>query len=494
MHNTQRNYIIKQESGELWNFFYSNKNGILYKKFQDNRYSLSKLAVKDGTDNFTVMLTEDNKIALLYQDIYGNIVLSILHNNNWSSETLMKRKSGSMYSIFFDAVIIKDSIHIIYCIPDESTRKYALIHQTSHLGERLNQPIVVDILNSLYKTPFNLYANDNELFLIYKNLTDNWTLCYKSFSFESNKWSDINIIDNSKNTFKELSFTSNNKSTLLVYIKSEEKDNIFMYFLGNKLAKGPKLIYKSDKLDDCSVFIVYEQTWISWISENKISSGFSIDECKNFNFIENNTELKIPVKKTQFVSNDKELKLHLNLYDLFVDDSSDLNIHTVSELYPNILNNNAKLPILDKSPANNSITPMLQNMNVTMNEYYSKILVYEKKIADYEEEVKKLNSQLSKYTNSYEMLKRNNSEISFKYSKTLSENKRISSLLVEVQEQLISKQQRISSLEKQLISLQEVCLKLQKENIEIKESIEEMKSELQKIKEPFMKRFFGANQ
>lgn len=98
--DSQNNYIVKQSSGIIWNFSYSSKNGILYRTYNNNIWSLNKSAAKDGTENFSVILTNDDKVILLYQDIYGNIIMSTYIKDIWLPEIFMKRKKETYFSIF----------------------------------------------------------------------------------------------------------------------------------------------------------------------------------------------------------------------------------------------------------------------------------------------------------------------------------------------------------------------------------------------------------
>lgn len=473
MFNSEKSYIIKQDSKDLWNIYYIKGKGILYRKFENSEYSLSKIVAKEGTNNFTSLISNDDMLIILYEDISGNIILSKLINDNWISETLMKRKSGNLYSIFFDALIIENSLHILYCIPDESSKKYLLIHQTSHFGKKLNPPVLVDVINSLYGKPFDIYSNHNELFLIYKNLNEHWSLCYKHYSKSNNKWDETTIIDSSKNPFKKLSFVEDSINKNIVYIKSEDEEILILSIIDKIPTNFLKIICKSNKIDDCSIFVLDRSIWINWIANNKISSVFSTDNGENFNLVDDNIELKLPVKKTKFISSNKDLNFHLKINDLFIEEGKSLKIYTVPELYCNILYN-TKLSIDDKT---------FKNTNISISEYNSKILYYEKYFFECEEKLKKLNDLISKYTNSYDILKKKNAEISSKYSDLFCDNKNLSNILLETKQLLLSKQIRITILEEKLVSIQEMILKIQSENEKL------ALLQLKEAKTPFIKRF-----
>lgn len=508
--DSQNNYIVKQSSGIIWNFFYSSKNGILYRTYNNNVWSLNKSAAKDGTENFSVILTNEDKVILLYQDIYGNIIMSNYIKDSWFPEIFMKRKKETYFSIFFDAVILNDDIHIVYCIPDENSGKYALIHQTSIIGEKLHQPIAIDILNSAYNIPFYLYTNSSNTLLFYQNFKNTWELGYRKYLKEHTAWSNFTVIDRSRYPFKDISFVSHDNLNYLSYIKKDDKEYLSFYSFNEHSIRLPMYLCKDDKIKSCCIFTSDEQIWINFTINNECSSIFSCDNGENWAQFSSSKSFKTLPVKAKFLYNKKQdTKLSIN--EFLIEDISNLKIFTISQVYTDIFEVN---PLLSNENKSYKMVPS-EHQDIQVSEYYSKFLAYQKQQAEYEEKINKMSSMISQYASSLEKAKKSSNELSYKYYKLLDENKKISSSLSAVQEELIKSHERINDLEKKLIGNEETILSLQKENTELKDEkdiwtakcddymkeiknlqdenaeINTLKSQIEKSKEPFIKRFFG---
>lgn len=518
----QNNHIVKQSSGTVWNFFYSSKSGILFRIYKDTVWSLSKNAAKDGTENFSVVLTQADKIILIYQDIYGNIILSNYTQDNWIPEILMKRKKGTYCSIFFDAVVLNNDIHIVYCIPDENSGKYALIHQTSPIGEKLHQPVVIDVLSSTYNIPFYLYINSENVILFYQDFKNTWEFGCRQYMKDHKSWSSFTVIDHSKYPFKDISFTYHDKLNYIAYIKKDDKDHLSFYSFKDYSMQVPYSLCKDDKIENCCIFTFDEQIWINWITHDACSSSFSCDNGKNWSHVFDNRNLKIPPVKAKFLYS-KEQNMKLSVNEFLIEDINTLKIFTISELYPHIFNKSMQTDISCVSEKQTYVSPISEHINITMNEYYAKLLAYQKQEAEYEEKIKKLNTALSQYAGSCENIKKSNNELSYRYYKLLDENKKITSSLSELQEESVNNHRHINNIEKKLIDNEEIALNFQKENEELKHekdiltvkcddyinqiknlqnenaemntSLNNLKSQLEKSKEPFgyFQKFIKSN-
>ncbi|AGK97897.1 hypothetical protein [Clostridium pasteurianum] len=276
-------YIVKQSDNTTWNFFYNKDGDIVYKFFKNNIWSDYHILVKKALNKFSVMLLNDDSIIVLYENLSGILILSKYNGKTWDKKQIVKNTKNKFFNMYFKAVANDNKINIIYSIFNKKDKIATLFHQIIDEKNILSTPNFIDKIKCHYPITFILYSTKNQdIYIMYERLVDNYDLGYKIFNKYTNKWSDFNFIASNTSPLKDYSMLTSDDILHALYIKKEDNINSLIYVQVNNSNLKTNKLFEGKNIKICSFFIVCNQIWYYWLNDNKIYSNFSIDNGNTF--------------------------------------------------------------------------------------------------------------------------------------------------------------------------------------------------------------------
>ncbi|MEW9097006.1 MAG: hypothetical protein AB2417_18170 [Clostridiaceae bacterium] len=335
-------YIIKRSNGVIWNFFYYKNIGIVYRILIDDQWSSYNILAKGYGDNFHIILLPNDNIYILYKDFIGNLTLKIHDGLKWSKEKIIQNFQNPMFDVDFKAVAIKNEVHIVYSILNKKSNNVTFFHQKIEDSINLSNARIIDIVNSIHKISFHLRVSEkDDLFIIYEKLMNSYELGYRMLNKENSRWSNFYIIDRSKESFIDYSFLPINNILYILAIKKYEKLNGLFYYEGNLSKFSCNKVFEGNNLNSCSLCLVEESPFGSWVNDNNIYHSFFINIGKSLItplYCEGLSCLQL--LKAMYISNSSQTEKPLNLYEIYLRHEDDLLFLIDCDNYSPILNKN----------------------------------------------------------------------------------------------------------------------------------------------------------
>jgi|GEM_PF-1991809 Chromosome segregation ATPases len=469
--NERKFYVIKQSNGTTWNFCYNENTGIIYRVLNKNKWPSYHVVTDKSTENFSVVLLADDSICVLYQDTVGHINLSMYNGKEWSEQQILKNEQVEAFQVCFKAIVYENHIHIIYNILNKKNGIGTLFHQTLDGKNNLSSPKIIDIIKFEYQIPFILFASEGKgIFIMYQKLIDSHQIGYKTFNKDMENWSDFYLIDKSSNPYKDYSMIVSKNKLYLLYIKDEQDTNSLTYVHINNINFKHNKLVEGTNIDLCSLFILYDQVWCSWVQENRIHSRFSIDNGDNFSNPPYSELLTSPnIVKAIYSSNNIKGMKDLIVSEIYLMNEEALKYLAISNIYSNINSND-----------NNDNG--LSCVEYFMDRIHEILSIYEKKFIQKEKFIDQLNYMLEEQKLKSLLYEKKFKEINKSYAKFKEGKQLLNENISYLQESIITKEQKINELENiniekdnEILCLKEKISEQKHKNLPLVENVTEEK-------------------
>lgn len=144
MYNPNRKqYIFKQSSGKVWNFFYDEKLGLCYCTLTKRNTWTDPAAIhKDLHPPFHADMDYEDNFHILYQDRAGNINYTFMNADTLRTTPVLQSKQPTPYNKhLFLLPVNRNQVHLFFIIEYNNNRM--LSHQVLSEG-RAGNPKVID--------------------------------------------------------------------------------------------------------------------------------------------------------------------------------------------------------------------------------------------------------------------------------------------------------------------------------------------------------------
>ncbi|MCY6482760.1 hypothetical protein OW763_00110 [Clostridium aestuarii] len=461
--NDRNFYTLKQSDGTIWQFSYKKSFGIIYKTLENTKWSNYNILVNECSNNFSVVLIHDDKICVLYQDSSGNINLNVYNGTTWTKHEILKKKTSVVNDVYLKTIYNNDKLHIFYGILNTKNNIRTLFHQTIDDDLNLSTPNIIDTTNVRHINQFTICCSDNnDLYILYQKLINKYELGYKIFNFKNNTWSKFYTVDKNVSPYIDFSLTSLQNTLHTLYIKSNGISNILVDASGYLSDLKYTKIHESNNITSCSLTLLNNIIWCSWICGNWIYSCFS-----------NNNGLTFNTPPHREIINTSPI-IFKSLYNEFSSTHNCINNEiymqntTTFKILPNVLNT------LTSNVKNTELqSDIPDNYSVYMEKYMlnlkQRLSFYQKKLSQKDQLINHLNSILSqeksKHLCSQNMLK----SLNQKYTEFEKEKKSLTENLNYLKKDLDVKQNKIDDLEN-------ITIKKEKEFISLSNEINTLKN------------------
>lgn len=113
----KKQFIFKQSSGKVWNFYYDEKMGLCYSILtRRNTWTEPVSVQKNIHPSFYADMDYEDCFHLIYQDNHGNIFYSKIENGNINAIPILNSKQPSPYDKHLFLIPGKNLIHIFFTV------------------------------------------------------------------------------------------------------------------------------------------------------------------------------------------------------------------------------------------------------------------------------------------------------------------------------------------------------------------------------------------
>ncbi len=274
--------LITDNEENIYSFYtYEKKIKMIFYDRKSGRAD-KKLIVNDCLDEYDATISKDGTIYLVSQKIDGSIVLVTIDGSRQEENILAEEFESKLKNL--NIRVIKDQIHIIYCLEsNEGNNKYRIYHH-SLLGDEWDTHIISDISIRDILNPISVVELGDKLIIGYYDILNNCEQIYISkYDLTNFSWSDkIQLTtDNSMKLYLDMISYNENEIDLCYsklvegnFVVAHEKHNISY----EKTTRIAEHILSNPSNCTYPTLIYSEKTlWTIWMEYNGLLSCFSDD-------------------------------------------------------------------------------------------------------------------------------------------------------------------------------------------------------------------------
>lgn len=413
----QNTYIVKLNINKLLSFYYSKKNGIVYKIYENNNWSKEQIVFINALENYTVTLGYDGIIYIFCQDKYGNLNLCINKENLWSSKIILENKSNTIHTIIFNPIVTEAGLTLIYNVPSNSENGNYLVTQQLSQNSKWSEPNKIDFFSNMNNCYYQVqYVGKEHLLLFYQTKTPENRIGYRELT--STTQGPFNLFHMSNSYIKDHSFlTTNSEIHALYIIKSMFSSQLIYKKKSDDGFSKPIVIWESQKIENCLLFIIKNIIHVNFMVNGQLSLSTSNDGGRTFSR-PTSTITKFNYKNTKaiFISESLQNEDTYYIRELYVDADNPCDIQLISDLtndfYPVFLQTR-KDDNIEKSVTNQP-TAEVEELKEAISKLKNQLNIYKKQSADKDKQLVNLTT----------LLKNRNEDLSINTVENRSANKK----------------------------------------------------------------------
>ena len=277
-------YFLKQSDGTIWNFSYDKRLGIIYKIYQEDKWSNYSVLTRETTGKYSAELLQNNKICIIYESLTGQLIMKLFNNSKWKNHHLVNTSNNDKIDIYFKTIVNNNNLFLFYSIYNKDKNLVSLYSNLIDEKGNSNSQSLIDQINFEHNILFSLCpTNDDNIYIMYQLKENKYTLGYKIFNINSRSWSEFYKIDSSLFEFKEYSLLYFKDNFHSIYTKTDNnKSNYLNYCKGNLSSNNYTTIARNKNIITSSLFVIDNYIWCFWLKNNELISTVSLDEGVSF--------------------------------------------------------------------------------------------------------------------------------------------------------------------------------------------------------------------
>lgn len=329
----QNTYIVKLNINKLLAFYYSKKNGIVYKIYDNNSWSKEQIVFINALENYSVTLGYDGIIYIFCQDTNGNLNLCINKEGLWSSKVILENKSNTVHTIIFNPIVTESGLTLIYNVPSTNESGNYLVTQQLSENSKWSEPNKIDYFTNMNNCFYQVqYIGKDHLLLFYQTKTPENRIGYRELT--STTQGPFNLFHMSTSYIKDYSFLTTNTEIHAIYIiKSMFSSQLIYKKKGDDGFSKPIVLWESQKIENCLLFIIKNIIYVNFIVNGQLSVSTSNDGGRTFSRPTSST-IKFNYKNTKaiFISEPPQNENSYYIRELYVDSENPCDIQLIPEL------------------------------------------------------------------------------------------------------------------------------------------------------------------
>ncbi|MBV7272815.1 hypothetical protein JMF89_10565 [Clostridiaceae bacterium UIB06] len=390
-------WIYVDYANNIWKFFQNNNKELCYTiMYEEGKWTKESLIDKEVLD-FTVYITNDETIHIVYSNINGNLKYCTMKNKQWLGKKLSQIESDEFEIQNLKVEIIGDEMHIFYLLigndgSDHGVLMHCIWNGKETTDTSLQDIILIPNLNEHYSINVTKKNNINVFFITDEGDEVSLNYC----SFENHRWSTIKRlygIQGDDICFDVLM----NQQDIHILNKSREDSIYFLDHVCIDISgeiQEFKVHESSSELVDPLLFIKNNKLYSCWLEQGRIFySGFDDEKWNSAVYFNRGDEHKIE-RYNCFICCDNEDSIKArkvygtNEVDLCLFIPSQFAINTKDSLKYEVSKVNADTP---------SETEIFQSLKLELSRVKSENKILEKKIASLSMQAKKKQRFIEEY-------------------------------------------------------------------------------------------------
>lgn len=444
----QDNYIIRQSNNRLICFYNSSENSIIYKTYENNRWSPVKELIANTLKKFTVTLSHNGTLYVFCQSIDGDIILCTSDKtlNNWSNKVILKNKSNKKHTVLFYPIIKSSGLCIIYNLPldDEGPK---LVLQNLDESGKWTTPYPIDNFSPFKGNMFEVQNISNEhLIIFYQSKRTENNIGYREVT--SDKCSNFKPIHLTSYQIMDTSFVTTNDTIHALYIVKSMFSYQILY--RKKLIDGfsnPIVIWEGQKIENCLLSIINNTIVASFKYRGQIFMSFSKNQGETFTRPDiYRNKLCINPKKCIYISEPPMNEKDFYVREIYVDSNNPWDIQILPEMYENFYPTDVKIQDTPKKTINPEVNS--EETQVEMKNIYNmqlSIKKLEKLIIEKDEQILYMTNIINRYKSEKEDEDYEKTNIEKKYTREIQLLNNKISELIDINEDLNNKLNKLQS-------------------------------------------------
>jgi hypothetical protein len=230
MYNTDsRQYIYKQSTGVLWNFFHDEKQGLCYSTLNKrNNWTNPVSLFKNAHRYFFADMDQEDRFHIVFQDIQGNVHYSLMDGDSIKTVPVLNSKTPAAYNKHLYLIPGKSNILIFYILQHDNS--LILAYQIISEGKISNPKVIDYITDSNYPCSF-ICDKASNIYAFYQSSDGKYLqLGYKKYNSSQKFWSEFTPITKyAGNCEYPRTIIDNNGIIHLCYQRKVLKQNEMVY-------------------------------------------------------------------------------------------------------------------------------------------------------------------------------------------------------------------------------------------------------------------------
>lgn len=189
----ERQFIFKQSSSKIWNFFYDSNHRLCCCSLgRRNIWSEPILIVKEPIVEFSVDMDDSDIFHIVYQNNLGSILYLIfdsksVERNFQKAITLLESRKREASEKYIKIIASKTSLHLFFVIEHEGNK--VLSHQLIRDGIPAT-PSVINYISTSLEVPYLCVDSTNSFYIFYIKKDKSQSIFYNKYFPSSNSWGE----------------------------------------------------------------------------------------------------------------------------------------------------------------------------------------------------------------------------------------------------------------------------------------------------------------
>ena len=325
-------YYIVRTNQYIGAFYHARQRGVVRRIYQKGRWQAEQVLVENCKGNFTVHY--ENELTYLFcQDSQGDIILITINDADGkvNRRIVLKSPSADFLQVLLYPILTERSLIIIYNAAGAEDRNYCLM--TRRLDESGQWTPAVQI-DTYWPDNFEVQRVTNDhLLLFYQTRTPDNNLGYREIT--PNKQGDYRVYYSTKYHVSDLSrLTTDDGVHTLFVVKSMFSSQLIYRRNVTGSFSNPLVLYESQRIEDCLLFFVHGNLYITFLSSGGLYICMSGDKGASFSQpVRYRGKFCQSPEKAFFISSLTQSENGIFLRHVYVDRSSPWDIQIIPEMF-----------------------------------------------------------------------------------------------------------------------------------------------------------------
>lgn len=276
-----RQYVFKQSSGKVYNFFYDEQQGLCYSTLTKQRTWTDPLSLQKNMQHYFCMdMDVEDRFHILHQDKQGNIHYTKMDAAGTGTVPVLNSKQASPYNKYLFLIPAGNTTHFFYMLVHNN--QTFLSHQTFSDG-KAEVPKIVDYVVDNACPYVVVQDKTGSIYAFYQSSDgQNIQLGYKKYLPQQKQWGEFNAITKHKGVAEYPRAIVDTKGTIhLCYQWRNEGQNDLVYLQKvpdkNMWTNESIINSGSYSMFNSSVVCTTKEIIVYWVRDNDIYCSTSGD-------------------------------------------------------------------------------------------------------------------------------------------------------------------------------------------------------------------------